>query len=270
MVHVFAAAPALLAVGVAVVAITAAAAHNVLSSSPSSPCFGVLPSSHVGVPCVAIPSCASGAMVVVSDFKVMASGGGPATDGSKTEETHARLCHRPDAFELHWHVVDQHIVTDNCGDGHNITCSHCFDNVWQGDAAEFYLSDNLADTQQIVNEIDVSAVAGGVWAAKINNPTGYFPDSHVQISCSDITVAKGRFEAGWNASLTIPMHVVTKKQPVPKAWRINFYRMDYDMSGQAEDKHALNASAWGVTQCDGHTRCNIEHIPKYFGVAVLT
>ena len=48
--------------------------------------------------------------------------------------------------------------------------------VWQGDAAEFYLTDNLRDREQNVTEIDVSPVGAGLWASYINNSGGYFPD----------------------------------------------------------------------------------------------
>ena len=239
----------------------------------ATPCDGVLPAGHVAVPCVAIPACASGLMATVSNFTVMARSGGAATDGSKAEATHAQLCHTKQGIQLHWQLADQHIVADNCGPGRNTTCSHCFDQVWQGDAAEFYMSDNLADTGQTVSEIDVSPVPGGLWAAHIDNPTGYFPLSHAQIPCAEVAVSKRSFPGGWNASLAIPWKVLTSKAAVPRAWRMNFYRMDYGAAAgrgpRLGDKHALNASAWAVTSCDGQQQCNVEHIPKYFGVAVL-
>ena len=50
-------------------------------------------------------------------------------------------------------------------------------------------------------------------------------------------------------------------------WRVNFYRMDHGLD--PHDPAVLNASAWSVTRCDGVSRCNIEHVPKYFGVAQL-
>jgi len=223
-------------------------------------------------------------MARVSDFTVMASGGGAAVDGSTTAETEARLCHDQHGIQLQWQLMDQQIVTDNCGPGRNLTCSQCFDKVWQGDAAEFYLTDNLADMEQSVTEIDVSPMEGGVWAARIHNPTGYRPLSHVQIPCDKLVVSKDRVPGGWNASLSIPWQVLTNNTAVvPQAWRINFYRMDYSSSNDdsmpvvglpaataSKNKHAAHtASAWAVTHCDGQKRCNVEHIPKYFGVAVL-
>lgn len=58
----------------------------------------------------------------------------------------------------------------------NPCCDGVVAQVWQGDAVEFYLTDNLRDRQQNVTEIDISPVGGGLWASYINNSGGYFPE----------------------------------------------------------------------------------------------
>ena len=106
---------------------------------------------------------------------------------------------------------------------------------------------------------------------------------HVLIECAAAAeVAHNPVAGGWGANLTIPWSVYThggrgadsgmdatdraahRAGALLKAGRINFYRWDHGLAGGG-----ANLSAWSVTQCDGHARCNPPHVPKYFGVARL-
>lgn len=240
-------------------------------------CKGALPPGHVAVPCLCIPACESGNKARVGDFTYFNQSGtgklNPTPPG--LQATSAAVCHTPAGLELEWAVVDANIVSNNCGAGHNETCNKCRDQVWQGDAVEFYFTDNLADTHQNVTEIDISPLAGGIWTAHINNTDGYVPDSPpVPIDCASIKVAHTPMKApdGWAADASIPWAALTSKHhtKLPTFWRVQFYRWDYGVG--SAPRTTGYPSAWNVPYCDGRQmggRCNVEHTPKYFGVAKL-
>ena len=169
-------------------------------------CEGILPASHVKVPCLCIPSCSTGTVAEVTSFTAIhQQGGGAVTPAPHVAPRKATICHDVEGLLLKWSITDPHIQSALCGPGHNQTCNQCRDQVWQGDAAEFYMSETLGDTEQNVTEIDVSPVQGGLWASFINNPSGYFPDSNVPIDCASI---KQSTMATRNGTSTTPTAII--------------------------------------------------------------
>ena len=175
-------------------------------------CKGILPASHVAVPCLCIPKCGAGAFAHVTSFTAFSQkDGGAVIPAPLVQHRKASICHAPHGIELQWQITDPHVMSGQCGTGRDQPCNQCRDNVWQSDAAEFYMAETLTDTNQNVTEIDVSPLQGGLWASFINNPTGYFPDSSVPIDCSLIVQSTIATSAGWNSNLTIPWKALTQK-----------------------------------------------------------
>ena len=248
---------------------TAAASAPPASSQTQCNCTGVLPLSHVPVPCVCIPACATGTVATVDSFTPFnQSGSGPLPPPATSKPTKASLCYTDRTLELRWEITKAKIVKSNCGVNRAPQlCNKCRDEVWMGDAAEFYFTDELQDQHQNVSEIDVSPIAGGMWASYINNSGGYYPEKggQVVIPCDVIKVDSSFTPTGWAKNLSIPWSVLTHHAIRPTQYRIQFYRMDY----ATEHAPTLSANAWSVPRCDGVERCNAEHVPKYFGVAKL-
>jgi hypothetical protein len=198
----------------------------------------------------------------------MRAKGGPAPEW-KTEPTTATLCWDETNLHINWTAADANIQF-NCS-GTSSQC--CHDQVWEKDAVEFYLASGInASWDGLVHnvtEID-GGPKGGFWQGYSNN-SGYFVDSHYLPPCDKKSAQwlPSIAADGWAGVLKVPWTMLPNVPRVlPESiWRLNFYRMDRGIDPR--DLSALNASAWSMTYCDGIKRCNIEHVPKYFGVAQL-
>lgn len=243
--------------------------HLSISTATCS-CSGLLPPTHVAVPCLCIPDCTDGFATVDTFHAMKPASDGGGISGFPTERTSLQICHSVAGIRVEWSFVDANVVTTTadktqCKDG---VCSHCHDDVWEADAAEFYFSRSLSDNRTIVTEVDHSAARGGLWGGWVNNSNGYGPDTPNElIPCTDTVVEGPKLTAaGWAVNITVPWSAYGPHGPGGRATtgRINFYRMDH---GLPPPLPSFTNSAWSPTLCDGHKKCNTNHVPKYFGVA---
>ena len=166
--------------------------HLSISTATCS-CSGLLPPTHVAVPCLCIPDCTDGFATVDTFHAMKPASDGGGISGFPTERTSLQICHSVAGIRVEWSFVDANVVTTTadktqCKDG---VCSHCHDDVWEADAAEFYFSRSLSDNRTIVTEVDHSAARGGLWGGWVNNSNGYGPDTPNElIPCTD-TVVEG-------------------------------------------------------------------------------
>jgi|EP01043_Picozoa_sp_COSAG02_P076538 hypothetical protein len=240
-------------------------------------CSQLVAPGGVSVPCLDIPECDKGA-VVVNNFTVMAGGAdnGPATyPPVKAEQTTASVCWSARGVQVNWSATDKNVVY-NCS-GTSERC--CHDQVWMHDALEFYMSAGLNASwnghYHNVTEAD-GGPKGGLWVGFINN-SGYQPTQPSRlVSCTTpgLSWSPTVTDDGFTAQLRVPWSLLpgaaTGVQGLRgSVWRLNFYRWDHGLEGGGG-----NASAWSVTWCDrqsGHATggCNGEHVPKYFGLGLL-
>jgi hypothetical protein len=103
------------------------------------------------------------------------------------------------------------------------------------------------------------------------NNSGYIPrQPSKKIDCNvpRLNWSPSTTATGFDAHLTVPWSIIPNvpTKLLGSVWRVNFYRWDHGLAGGGG-----NASAWSVTYCDQKSGgCNPEHVPKYFGTAVLT
>jgi len=178
------------------------------------------------------------------------------------QQTLASLCWNATHLTVVWMATSNKVISN---------MSACHDRVWKQDALELYISPGWTDAPNYT-EIDVSP-AGALWLGRIQNPTGYMPNSSltIQPDCADSGILHKveLVPEGFRVQLQIPFWFLVGdsatawNEDVPREWRVNFYRWNKD---------PRNLTAWSVTYCDGMKRgktCNDAHVPKYFGRMLL-
>lgn len=208
------------------------------------------------VPCMEVPSCASGRLAHTTPFVVVT----PDPTASPALVTAVSLCHTEGHLNVSWTLAGRAAPS-------NLT--QCHDNVWQLDAAEFYLAASSPGARAPVNytEIDHGPHPGAMWLGHIYNPTGYVPDpsSYANLppcNSSGVTTRVDASAGGWSVQTLVPFGLVpgVDANAPPAVWRANLYRW-------AASPRQL--TGWHNTSCDGHDQCNAPHVPRYFGVLVL-
>ena len=93
-------------------------------------CIGVLPLSHVKVPCVEVPECSVGT-VTLGDYQL------DDGSGSALQQTVLSLCYTNQlGLFISYNATDDNVYT---------SFSSCHDPVWQDDALEFMVGEGVND-----------------------------------------------------------------------------------------------------------------------------
>ena len=114
-------------------------------------CRGVLPVNHSTppVPCLLVPTCASGSHATASDFR--------RNDGvgRAAQQTAALVCYDALGLSIIYSATDDNVESNS---------SHCHDHVWSADALEFmvYPGAMSADPGGNYSELDLSPKGGAV------------------------------------------------------------------------------------------------------------
>jgi hypothetical protein len=112
-------------------------------------CRGVLPVNHSTppVPCLLVPTCASGSYATAFDFR-RNDGGGRAA-----QQTAALVCYDALGLSIIYSATDDNVESNS---------SHCHDHVWNADALEFmvYPGAMSADPGGNYSELDLSPKGG--------------------------------------------------------------------------------------------------------------
>jgi len=138
----------------------------------------------------------------------------------------------------------------------------CQDPVWDADAMMLLLSPGLADPVEYL-EVDVG-YDGGMWAARVSNPTGYMNATSVPVPCREagLRYEVGLLEeSGWTAEVDVPATLLGKSAfQAGERLRGNILRWN---------DFPRNLTAWSESMCDGVSECNPAHAARYFGALLL-